>query len=943
MAMNAHKRHRRLIPAIVMVALLTGSAAMMIPGTNPGPASPVDAIDLASFAGPQPMEPPATMPALVVKNTGQAAAEVLYQAATGPWAVDFIGTGFRYALPESPADFIEVEFVDPAPSMQLQPVGETPVRVSYIHGRSADNWQLDQATHDGVLFQGVWPGIDARVTLTDGQLKYEFHVAPGADPSAIQWKVHGTDSLQLDAAGNLVMGVGSASVQDAAPTSFTRDSRGRENAVESSFEIEPESHLVGFDLGPYDSTKPLIIDPEITYATYLGGSVSEIIYDAKHYGGSIYFTGYSNSRNFDKVGAGTWQHSYKTMTLAEATAEEAAWQGTPENRLTEPHPNRDVMVGRFAIGPTGAMTLDWLTFVGGRSDYYATNSPPSCTALPNDPNVLEPEEGYGIAIDSLGVYVTGYTHSVDFPVTEDTAYQTCLHSTHASEVTPVSGRPETSHDFYDGFVIRLNHIGDDLLYGTYLGGENEDYLVDIDVDDARPGTVAVVGWTFSRGALAAHAPYPTTDNVYLNQRHDHAIINNDDSCRPGPREEQPQERGPDRCPPGMKTADGVISLVDTTASEEDSLVYSTFIGANGHIPAHPDGNYGAKQIPTNEEMGEDHIWAVDLHDGIIHFAGATKSITFPIVNGFWWNGHDRANYDTTILSNYIAFYGKLDPSVPGPAGLIYSTHLTFRSFSYGLSVDSSYAYVVGYKAVNATGGMNEHIRQPADWNDGDNGLNGAGHAAAYDAWVAIVKHDEPDPDDQLIYATGFGGCFSDRAYDVERYGDLVHLVGFQMPGFQTPGEPSACDDTDPLDAGDSYEYPTTTQSMSCTGQGPPIPGGPNGTRGNELASVAVVTTLRHDRTTSPESVTVLYSDRFGGTMQGGHTFAHASTVDDDGRLYLVGRTSSKDADGFPITPGAYQSSHGGTFDGFVMQVEMSNLPASDTLCPASLITVWPEP
>src|SRR5262249_28882498 len=124
----------------------------------------------------------------------------------------------------------------------------------------------------------------------------------------------------------------------------------------------PEArHEVGIAVASYDVTRPLLIDPVLSYSTYVGGNDqvagTAIAVDGS---GSAYFTGYSASTDFP------------------ITGEQGATGGDTE-----------VFVAK--LSPGGALL--YRTYFGGTGT----------------------SQGNGIAVDSMGhAYVTGWTSSSDF-------------------------------------------------------------------------------------------------------------------------------------------------------------------------------------------------------------------------------------------------------------------------------------------------------------------------------------------------------------------------------------------------------------------------------------------------------------------------------------------------------------------------------------------------
>lgn len=200
-----------------------------------------------------------------------------------------------------------------------------------------------------------------------GELEYDFIVAPGVDPGIIQLSFLGAEQIKLDAQGNLILHTSSGEVVQDAPVLY-QELAGVRQSVPGQF-VLLGGHQVGFEIGTYDHSRTLVIDPILSYSTYLGGSGSDrgnaIAVDS---GGNAYITGSTYSANFPLT-AGPLQNA----------------KGGPA--LTD-----DVFVSKLNAEGTA---LVYSTYLGG------TNS----------------DAGNGIAVDTGGnAYVTGTTDSINFPV-----------------------------------------------------------------------------------------------------------------------------------------------------------------------------------------------------------------------------------------------------------------------------------------------------------------------------------------------------------------------------------------------------------------------------------------------------------------------------------------------------------------------------------------------
>ena len=196
---------------------------------------------------------------------------------------------------------------------------------------------------------------------------------------------------------------------------------------------------VGFEIPSYDKSKPLVIDPTLSYEALVGGSGSDIgLALAVDSGGSAYLTGYTLSSDFLPLPA----------TSPHLPSPNDALQGT-----------EDAFVSKINAAGTA---LDYSTYLGGSSSE---------------------DQGLGIAVDSDGnAYVTGETTSLDFPTVGPPT---------VGPFQPASGGNR------DAFVAKLNPTGDALIYSSYLGGSSDDIAYGIALALDSSGNAYVTGYTGS--------------------------------------------------------------------------------------------------------------------------------------------------------------------------------------------------------------------------------------------------------------------------------------------------------------------------------------------------------------------------------------------------------------------------------------------------------------
>jgi fibronectin type 3 domain-containing protein len=312
----------------------------------------------------------------------------------------------------------------------IVPIGVDPLPHSnnYFIGNDPDDWVTGAMNYREILLPSLYNGIDLRFYFQQGQLKYDFIVLPWADPSAIQLNYEGIETLVLDEmSGDLLITTAVGTVRDLAPWTYQKGPNGPVDVL-SSFQLE-DGNTITILVGPYDEDRSLVIDPGLTFSTYLGGtlydgagSVALSVDDD----GDVYITGTTRSVNFPI-----------TTGAYDTTHNGGDW---------------DLSVSKLVSNGT---ELSYSTYIGGSSGEYTTD----------------------ITIDEDGrVFVTGNTGSTDFPVSSN-AYQ----------------RSPNSSD--DGFVFKLDTTGQAIVYSTYFGGSDYDYIEAIDIDGQ--GKAYVVGNTKS--------------------------------------------------------------------------------------------------------------------------------------------------------------------------------------------------------------------------------------------------------------------------------------------------------------------------------------------------------------------------------------------------------------------------------------------------------------
>lgn len=431
---------------------------------------------------------------------------------------------------------------------------------NYFYGNDPNRWLSDIRHFGRIAYEGVYPGIDVVYYGNQRQLEYDFIVAPGANPDRIRLQFDGADSVTKDDNGDLVLQTQHGSIRQLKPIVY-QDIDGKRRFIAASYTVR-DSNRVSFSIGDYDRTAKLVIDPVLTYSTFIGGTGVEngyaVAVDALQ---SAYVVGSTTSSNFPVASGVPGQIAYRggasdafvikyTPTgnaIAFATyiggsgADVATAVGIDtagniivggntdslnfplsnaiQNALgvapNAPTQKKDAFL--LKIPSTGPAGLIYSTYLGGYEEDLlmglaihgesaivcgSTNSTNFWSFRARQPFNAGGMDGWvlkmgaggqlewstylggsradsanGVAVDANGgVYVTGSTQSVNFPVTGG-AFQQAIN------------RPP-SQFIEDAFVTRYNADGTAYVYSTYLGGTAYDEGIDIAVDAAENAFVA---------------------------------------------------------------------------------------------------------------------------------------------------------------------------------------------------------------------------------------------------------------------------------------------------------------------------------------------------------------------------------------------------------------------------------------------------------------------
>ena len=700
-----------------------------------------------------------TAPLAFEANQGQSDPTVRFLARTPQYALFLTASDATFVLapaqaPTPPPSISLTPAVSPTqvltqtlPVLRLHYVGanaapqitgqdQLPGTVNYLLGADPAAWTTNVPTYGRVTYQGLYPGIDLAYYGHGSQLEDDFTVAPGADPSQIAFTISGTLGLSLDGAGNLLIATTAGTLEEQAPAAYqTIDGQRHDVSVRYSLSAAGQA---GFSLGNYDTSQPLVIDPVLSYSTYLGGSGDDYAYGiTTDSSGNVYVTGGAVNTNFPAA-------------LAPSVTVTATSCGS----------GQDVFVTKLHPASGGAAALVYTTFIGGTqnaswgqsirldgsghpdivgytcADDYPTKNPYQgslggsgainalFTQLSTDGSQLVystylgghyQDFGYGLAVDGSGhAYLTGATISSDFPT------KNALQNSFGGG-TCASGQPCN-----DAFVAELDPSQSgsaSLLYSSYLGGSGNDVGEKIALDSSND--IYVTGSTSSTNFL-------TTAGVVQSSL-------DGGTCA-----------GPANCPD-----DAFVTKLNPAGS---AALYSTYLGGSSN-----DVSYGL---------------ALD-GSGNAYLAGLTQSSDYPTTSGAYDRGYGGGSCGTVPPACDDAFVTKLNAS---------GTAVSWSTYLGGSGGDDAYDLARGPDGTLYVTGATSSLNFPLA--DEVQGANGATTCLGYycqDAFVTALA----STGSTLRYSTYLGGDGFDNGYAIALDGSGTAYVAGVTDSPTFPVTPNA--------------------------------------------------------------------------------------------------------------------------------------------------------
>jgi len=554
---------------------------------------------------------------------------------------------------------LRMRLVGANPAPQMKGIEELPGKSNYFIGNQPSQWHTNVPNYRKVAVSNVYSGIDLVYYGSQRQLEYDFVVSPGAEPRAIRLAFRGAKGLEIDSQGDLIVSVAGGEVRLQKPITY-QEVGAVQHTVKARYVLKG-TRQVAFQVGKYDRSRPLIIDPILEYSTYLGGSsIDGANAIAVAPDGTAFIAGGTFSSDFPtahplqpnaggppdfpqdafvaKISADGSTLLYSTYLggvnsdvgngVAVDTFGNAYVTGTTLS------PNFPVTPGSFntLCGGDGKCGASWNPNGLLVSNAFVTklNSAGSALVYSGFLGNYEIVKGLAIAVDSdLEAYVTGQTGPNLTPTVPIVPPAT---PPPPFPITIGAFQPAFGGGSTDAFVSKISASGATFLYSSYLGGSDED--IGYGIAAGSGGNAYVTGLTYSPSPS-----FPTTASAL-----------------------QPAYAG---------AGDAFLTQVDTSATGAASLIYSTYLGGSG--------------------LDQGNGMAVDA-SGNAYVAGVTTSIAStlgftPPAGAF----QPECALDALGVCEGDAFVSKLDPAQSGAASLVYFTYLggALADSGNGIAVDTS--------------------------------------------------------------------------------------------------------------------------------------------------------------------------------------------------------------------------------------------------------------
>lgn len=485
----------------IAVALLGGAGwAKAARHIETQPAHAPHALKARAVAAVAPRARWARLPLSFEPNRGQSSSPVRFLAHSPDYTVFFTDRAVVLAPLSCPSNTAAsscwVRMKLAATPLKVRGATRVPGVSNYLLGNHRQDWRTGIPHFGRVVYRNVDPGIRLAFYGNPDQLEYDFLVSPHANPGRIRLafdSLRGALRFRLTSRGSVEGQTPAGRLLLLQPVAYQEDARGKRVRVSSRYALDGDG-CVRIELGRYDASRPLVIDPSIVFSTYLGGSGGDSATAVAVDSTGVYVTGGTSSANFPLSPSGTTPYQ-KTIG------------GSSDAFISKLNPSGTALIFSTYVGGT-KFDKGTAIAIDGKGDVFVAGNT-SSTNFPTTSGVFQStykgsgnSEVFVLELASSGATLTYSTYlggsGGDFAagIALDSAGDAYVAGSTASANFPVANAIQKSlAGASDAFVAKLNASGASLDYSTYLGGSQADAATAIAVDPA--GEAIVAGYTFS--------------------------------------------------------------------------------------------------------------------------------------------------------------------------------------------------------------------------------------------------------------------------------------------------------------------------------------------------------------------------------------------------------------------------------------------------------------
>lgn len=393
---------------------------------------------------------------------------------------------------------------------------------NYYQGSDPKKWASKVRAYEEIEYKNIYSGIDLNVSSELTGLKYYFSVKPGASHSNISVSYEGVDALSIED-GRLVIRTSVGDVIDSKPYAY-QNVNGKRKEVACSFVLNQNKVSFSFP-GGYDKSKELIIDPTLIFSTFSGSTADNFgysaTYDSKgevYAAGSVFQfgqfpitlgafqttwaggVGYSNPNNQSGTGTDIAITKYDSAGTQRIFSTYLGGRGDDLPHSLVVNKNDELFVfGTTASNnfPVTANAYD-TSFngginpgvFGGLAVHYSAGSDIIITRFKEDGTALVASTYLGgSGNDGLTYpeysglhynYADEVRGEIDIDRNNNVYIATCTRSSNFP--TTIGAYQTTSGGLMDGVIVKLDNNLTQLIWSTYIGGNDDDAIYSVAFD-----------------------------------------------------------------------------------------------------------------------------------------------------------------------------------------------------------------------------------------------------------------------------------------------------------------------------------------------------------------------------------------------------------------------------------------------------------------------------